>query len=268
MSRRQSVPVVLTRDEQIAKAVHDRRTSRFVDSPISMPTWTFEIGEVVQIGNLHNVRVIGKFYDDRVIVVQHTDLPNRDRKTEEERIGAWWWFDVFPLNPANKGEKLSKRNLWRNYINTQLDTVVNDALCNEFRDNPVYQRDYVWTLTDKLKLIDSVFNGREIGKFVFVRYDYPDNYTEVLDGKQRINALFEFCTSKFPYKGVYWHQLDKMDRYEMESVQIQSVYLEGSRYTKAKLLEIFLEVNAGGVPQTEEHLNKVRAMLDAERAKA
>jgi hypothetical protein len=264
---RQPVPVVLTREQEIEKAVNDRWTSRFVDSPIPMPTWTFQVGEQVSIGMLQNVRVIGLYHEGRVIAIQYTDMPTRDRAFEVERIGAWWWFDVFPKHPKNEGVMFSVRNHWRVYINSQLDSLINDALCNEYRDNTDYQRGYVWQQSDKDALIDSIFKGREIGKFVFIRYPYPDNYVEVLDGKQRINALFEFCTSKFPYRGIYWHDLSAADRRTFETIQVQHVLLHGEKYTRAQLLEIFLDVNTGGVPQSEEHLNKVRAMLDAERNK-
>ena len=265
---RQPVPVVLTREQKIAKAVEDRWNSRFVDSPIALPTWTFEVGEQVNIGNLLNVKIISKHYDGRVLAVSYFHHKSRDNPEPTELVGAWWWFDVFPLKPVHAESKFAVRNKWRCYSNCGLSEILSNALCNEYRDNPDYQRDYVWQQSDKDSLIESCFKGREIGKFVFVRYPYPDNFTEVLDGKQRINALFEFCTSKFPYKGAFWHELSVRDRYEFEGIMIQKVTLESQHFSRVDLLEIFLDVNAGGVPQSEEHLNKVRAMLDAERKKA
>ena len=69
--------------------------------------------------------------------------------------------------------------------------------------NPEYQRDYVWSEEDKVDLIDSIMHHRDIGKFVFVEnpFDHSkerggDSY-EVLDGKQRINAIIGFINGEF-----------------------------------------------------------------------
>ncbi len=47
---------------------------------------------------------------------------------------------------------------------------------------------------------------------------------------------------------------------------VQIARVDEDRYTRADLLRIFLEVNAGGVPQSDEHLNHVRELLAAEEA--
>src|SRR3954467_11545984 len=68
--------------------------------------------------------------------------------------------------------------------------------------NPEYQRGAVWTPSQKKKLVDSVLRGyplpliylhhirQEEGGLVSERY-------EVIDGQQRINALYEFHEGAF-----------------------------------------------------------------------
>jgi uncharacterized protein with ParB-like and HNH nuclease domain len=68
--------------------------------------------------------------------------------------------------------------------------------------NPEYQRGEVWSQAQKKRLVDSVLRGyplpliylhhirQEAGKLVSERY-------EVIDGQQRINALFEFREGAF-----------------------------------------------------------------------
>jgi uncharacterized protein with ParB-like and HNH nuclease domain len=68
--------------------------------------------------------------------------------------------------------------------------------------NPEYQRGAVWTPSQKKRLVDSVLRGypipliylhhirQEAGKLVSERY-------EVIDGQQRINALFDFREGAF-----------------------------------------------------------------------
>jgi hypothetical protein len=95
---------------------------------------------------------------------------------------------------------------------------------------------------------------------------------EILDGKQRIQTLKDFTQSRFPYRPenddpVYWHQLNRRDRSFFERRTIQFSELDGENLSRTDLLEIFLDVNAGGVPQSEEHLTKVRQMLKEEKAK-
>ena len=60
-------------------------------------------------------------------------------------------------------------------------------------DNPDYQRGYVWTLEDKQKLIQSIFNRADIGKFVFIEDEnYREYRLEVIDGKQRLRAILDY----------------------------------------------------------------------------
>lgn len=63
--------------------------------------------------------------------------------------------------------------------------------------NPEYQRGEVWTKTQKQKLIDSVLRGYPI-PLLYFRYIKKDvagmqrEDLEIIDGQQRINALYEF----------------------------------------------------------------------------
>ena len=80
--------------------------------------------------------------------------------------------------------------------------------------NPDYQRDYVWELSDKQLLIDSIFNNIDIGKFAFIHLDYKTwNKTgyayEILDGKQRLKTIIDFYENRFSYKGIYYNDLSK-----------------------------------------------------------
>src|SRR5260370_16606909 len=69
--------------------------------------------------------------------------------------------------------------------------------------NPEYQRGVVWSSTLKKKLLDSVFRGyplpiiflHHIKKVVagMQREDF-----EIIDGQQRIKALYEFVEGSFP----------------------------------------------------------------------
>jgi hypothetical protein len=179
-------------------------------------------------------------------------------------IRAAHWTDVCPKAENRKDYVVSEPLMYDGYRNGSVSSLMSRYL-RGLEDNPDYQRGYVWTMQDKARLLESLFMGREIGRFAFVTHKYP-KLDEVLDGKQRLNCLFEFYTSQISYQGIYWHQLSPRDRDRIESRSIQWVDLPGERYKKSDLLRIFLEVNAAGVPQTPEHLAKVEALYKAQLA--
>ena len=55
---------------------------------------------------------------------------------------------------------------------------------------PDWQREEVWNKTKKQQLIDSILRGWKLPKFYFVKLE-GDQY-EVVDGQQRLTAIFEF----------------------------------------------------------------------------
>jgi hypothetical protein len=147
------------------------------------------------------------------------------------------------------------------FTSTHLSGLLSKALYFGTDVNPDCQRGYVWSLEDEVRLIDSVFNARDIGKFVFIKYNWPRTDDDILDGKQRLNTLVRFITNQFQYKGLYWNQLSRGDRGLFEDRIVQYVELDGERLSEADKLEIFLNVNCAGVPQTEEHLTAIREKL-------
>lgn len=63
--------------------------------------------------------------------------------------------------------------------------------------NPFYQRESVWTKSQKQALIDSILNDIDIPKLYFHRTQESKYEYEVVDGQQRLRAMYEFFESKF-----------------------------------------------------------------------
>jgi len=63
--------------------------------------------------------------------------------------------------------------------------------------NPPYQRKSVWTHKDKLFFLDTVFNNFPCPAF-YIQKDISSSETKynVVDGKQRLTAIFEFYKGK------------------------------------------------------------------------
>lgn len=63
--------------------------------------------------------------------------------------------------------------------------------------NPDYQRPAVWSTSQKQLLMDTILKGYDIPKFYWRKIaSNPDKY-EVVDGQQRLRAIWEFVAGKF-----------------------------------------------------------------------
>ncbi|HSH52122.1 MAG TPA: DUF262 domain-containing protein, partial [Bacteroidales bacterium] len=115
-------------------------------------------------------------------------------------------------------------------------------------DTP-YQRGYVWDLQDKQKLIQSFVNKVDIGKIVLAKRCDVCFSKEIVDGKQRLNALFEFLDNKFPVKALdekyyFFKELNKPEQFMIEDIKIQIVEIQ--RATEEIILKTFIRHNTSG----------------------
>jgi hypothetical protein len=132
---------------------------------------------------------------------------------------------------------------------------------------PEWQRDEVWTLERKQSLIDTVLRGWKLPKFYFAKIsDNPEEF-EVVDGQQRLMAIFEFFENNLAlskesakqFAGGLYSDLpddlvDAFDDYEIEYDLI-------TESTEKDLKEFFQRLQ-GGLPLTaSEKLNSVHSNL-------
>jgi len=61
---------------------------------------------------------------------------------------------------------------------------------------PEWQREEVWDTTKKQQLIDSILRGWRLPKFYFVKT--AEDEFEVVDGQQRLTAIYEFFANELP----------------------------------------------------------------------
>ncbi|MDE3090919.1 MAG: DUF262 domain-containing protein [Chloroflexota bacterium] len=63
---------------------------------------------------------------------------------------------------------------------------------------PDYQRPLVWSKSQKQLLIDTLLRGYDVPKLCWRRTaKNPDQY-EVVDGQQRLHAIWDFCEGVYP----------------------------------------------------------------------
>lgn len=121
---------------------------------------------------------------------------------------------------------------------------------------PDVQRDLVWTISQKQLLIDSIMKDFDIPKVYFrdIEKDGKLKY-EVVDGQQRLNAIFDFQSDKFPMgkdadpvdgeiiAGRCWSELSSSLQIEFNNRSLDVVHLIG--YSDEEMEETFLRLQNG-----------------------
>ena len=116
-----------------------------------------------------------------------------------------------------------------------------------------FQRDLVWTLEEKQKLIDSLKKRMPFGMITLVNWR---GEVWVIDGKQRSNALASFMRDEYcDQDGKRWSEWTADQRAECgrTPVAVQEVELEDGE-GKADILELFRRINTASKTLTAGQL--------------
>ncbi|MHC4664367.1 MAG: GmrSD restriction endonuclease domain-containing protein [Planctomycetota bacterium] len=132
---------------------------------------------------------------------------------------------------------------------------------------PDWQREKVWPRLKKQALIDSILKNWKIPKFYFVKTSCDPNEYEVVDGQQRLLAIFEFFDNELPLRqdtareagASYYKDLpeavqDGFDDYEIEFDEITNAGDE-------ELKEFFQRLQEGLPLTSSEKLNSLHGRL-------
>lgn len=172
--------------------------------------------------------------------------------------------------PPQAGEKPSYRKnirrLPRSFykvdmpIDMLLDRIERDKREFGLNFDPDYQRDYVWTAQQKVSYVEWVLRGGQSGLDIFFNHpgwmrDWKGAY-EVVDGKQRLEAVMGFFKGEVPAFGYYIHEWsDQPDMLKMLHFHVNDLT------ERVDLLRWYLSMNAGGTIHTPEEMQKVKAMI-------
>jgi hypothetical protein len=133
---------------------------------------------------------------------------------------------------------------------------------NKIDFNAEYQRSSVWKKEKKQKLIDSILRNYSIGLIILRKKG--DQY-EVLDGQQRLRAIFEFMENKFSVNGKFTpeHADKKFEDIEKDRglyanfIAFKIPYLLVESSDDKKVTEIFLRLQEGLALNMAEKLNAI-----------
>lgn len=226
------------------------------------PSYRFAVGDKVQVGHLLNCVV------DEILEGGYMYLVRSGPSSDN--YSCWAWTNVRPLDD-DKDTRFAKRDsaLSRlHYSNRSMYSLLSFHYLFGVDFKPDYQRGSVWDEEDREKLLDSIFAGREIGRFVFKQLPFnrtndDGNYYEIVDGKQRMLTLLAFYENRFPYKGVFYNDLSVLDKNWFMDASIGVAELDQNT-TRAEVLEVFLALNEGGKPVAKEVLDHARELLKGE----
>jgi hypothetical protein len=122
--------------------------------------------------------------------------------------------------------------------------------------NPEYQRGSVWVKSQQQLLIDSLMRDIDIPKFYFRRIDRDGFTHEVVDGQQRLRAIFGFLNDTFAFandadkvegfdvRGLLWSSLDSDLQDKFFSVNLDVVTFSHG-YSDDAIEEMFLRLQSG-----------------------
>lgn len=231
---------------------------------LSKPTYRFTIGDEVNFGNIKNC-IIKEILDNGLgygFTGIHTNNNYGNPYDVEEYYVASW----VRIRPKYKFVELTSDFTQKDDIDLHFGNYTIESLLSYYYSfgidmNPYYQRDYVWEDSDNEALLDSIFEGIDIGKFVLFRNDFSeDKGYEIGDGKQRLNALISYYENRYPYRGYYYNDLSAQDKYTIKNKNISMALIDEP--TEEQKLKIFLKINTTGRVMDKEHLNKVQKQLE------
>jgi len=132
------------------------------------------------------------------------------------------------------------------------------------------QRDFVWSLYQKQQFILSILKDNPIPSIAVVKHrDENDKVIyQIIDGKQRIKAYVDFCDGLYPIiinnHEYYYNELPQemknhINRFSFQGSVAYSYYNEP--ISDDDKIRWFEQLNFGGTPQDEEHINKLKKSL-------
>ena len=132
---------------------------------------------------------------------------------------------------------------------------------------PEWQREKVWNRATKQRLIDSILRGWKLPKFYFLKNSNTPEEFEVLDGQQRLTAIFEFFADELPLSdasakefGAHFYTdlpsevSDRFDDFEVEYDEIEDS-------TEEEQKDFFQRLQNGLPLTSSEKLNSAHSKL-------
>lgn len=165
---------------------------------------------------------------------------------------------------------------------TETPTIINGVEVKEINFNPYviingkkihYQRPFCWSLEDKQKLIESIYEDNNCGNIALRERSWKtvedlisngENevaFWDVVDGKQRLDALISFINDGFKdFHGNFYSDLSEYAQRKFRNSSAFGFVKLRENVTDEDTIKIFLHINSSGKQMPEEHLNKIKKL--------
>lgn len=160
----------------------------------------------------------------------------------------------------NKSGVLIKRCNWNPYV------------FDKDGNKQYYQRDFVWTLEQNQLLIESIYQRIECGRLLIRKRSWAEcdkmsegecAFNDIVDGKQRLNAVVSFMRGDYPdLHGNYYGDLSAQAQHYFVNHQLFSFAEMQENTPDEKVIAQFLKLNHLGTPQSKEHIEFVKSIMD------
>lgn len=156
----------------------------------------------------------------------------------------------------------------KNAMFSHFDTDVQLPSFNSFKGlNFHLQRDFVWNKAQCSDLVKSIFRGVYIPPLHVYCTDSDSGRYEVIDGKQRLTAIYKFGTNQTPMfvdnKEVYFRDLPKRMQDIFATSLLLAIEIDAQEYplTDKEKIQWFLFINHSGTAVQNEHISKMEGLL-------
>lgn len=134
--------------------------------------------------------------------------------------------------------------------------------------NPDFQRGHVWNEQQQIAYIESLLRGgAKNARVIYLNdpnwmkhSDRPYKSFVCVDGLQRYTAIKRFISNETKIFGNYYNQFEDTLRGKHD-IRLNVNDLP----TRRAVLQWYIEFNSGGTVHTEEEINRVKMLLNAER---
>lgn len=130
--------------------------------------------------------------------------------------------------------------------------------------SPDFQRGNVWTVEQKIRFMEYFLRGGISGRDLYInctswnrRHVDSNEWTVLVDGKQRLDAALGFLSNEFPVFGHYYREFT--GRLRMTGTTFH--WHVNDLQTREECLQWYLDLNTGGTVHSDEEIEKVKQLL-------
>lgn len=132
-----------------------------------------------------------------------------------------------------------------------------------FNSNPDFQREHIWTPRQKIAYVEFKLKGGYGSNIIQTNCpgwmnDFKGPY-ELVDGKQRLNAVLDFLNGKLKAFNHYYSEFEGRLPSDAEFI-----WCVNNLPTRKEVLTWYVELNTGGTPHTDKEINRVIELIKKE----